>query len=78
MLPRLMPGRGAQVCRSVMIDFNNPAGLIGFINDQHGMAKLRPDHTFVYRRSWEDPEYRLQGVFWLAKQIATLAKAAEN
>jgi transcription-repair coupling factor (superfamily II helicase) len=58
-------------------NFDNPAGLIGFINDQHGMAKLRPDHTFVYRRSWEDPEDRLQGVLWLAKQIAALAKATE-
>jgi len=59
-------------------NFDNPAGLIGFINDQHGMAKLRPDHTFVYRRSWEDPEDRLQGVLWLAKQIAALAKATET
>ncbi len=59
-------------------DFSNPAGLIGFINDQHGMAKLRPDHTFVYRRSWEDPEDRLQGVLWLAQQIAKLATTSET
>ncbi len=55
--------------------FANPVGLIGFINDQQGMAKLRPDHTFVYRRNWEDPENRLSGALWLARQLADIAVA---
>ncbi len=54
--------------------FSNPAGLIGFINEQQGLAKLRPDHTLVYRRDWTDPEDRLKGVVWLAAEVAKIAQ----
>ena len=53
--------------------FANPEGLIGFIQKEARTVSLRPDHSLLYRRSWETPQDRLAGVDALA---ATLAKIA--
>jgi transcription-repair coupling factor (superfamily II helicase) len=57
-------------------DFANPAGLVGFINGNHGTAKLRPDHRLVYNRQWAEEKDRLQGVHHLVRQLAGIATAA--
>ena len=54
----------------------NPAGLVEFINDNRGSAKLRPDHKLVYQRSWGEAEDRLKGVNYLTRQLAGLAQSA--
>ncbi len=54
-------------------DFANPAGLVDFIGAQAGTAKLRPDHTFVYQRAWDEPQARLEGVRQLLTELAAIA-----
>ncbi|MDJ0950560.1 MAG: transcription-repair coupling factor [Alphaproteobacteria bacterium] len=53
--------------------FANPEGLVQFIAEQAGKVKLRPDHSLVYRRHWDDPATRLKGVEHLVKKIAAVA-----
>ena len=53
--------------------FANPAGLIGYINEQGTLAKLRPDHTLVLKRDWPTPENRLKGAHVILKQLARVA-----
>ena len=55
--------------------FANPAGLVGFIDEQVGTAKLRPDHKLVYMRQWDSSEARLGGVHDLARRLAAVAQA---
>ena len=55
--------------------YANPAGLVEFIHAQAGTAKLRPDHTLVYQRNWDDAETRLKGVRGLIEQLASIAQA---
>ena len=52
--------------------FTEPAGLVDFIQAQAGRVKLRPDHTLVYRRAWEDGEERLAGVRHLLETLAAI------
>ncbi len=56
--------------------FANPGGLVAFINDNKGTAKLRPDHKLVYQRQWEAAPDRLKGVNYLIRQLAKLAQSA--
>ena len=58
--------------------FANPAGLVEFITEQVNTAKLRPDHTLVYRRTWETPPERLAGVETLMSKLAAIAAAGEG
>ena len=53
--------------------FANPVGLVGFISDQVGTAKLRPDHRLVFMRDWETPADRLTAVRRLMTTIAEIA-----
>ncbi len=53
--------------------YPNPAGLVGFISDQVGTAKLRPDHRLFYMRRWDTPEERLKGVFTMVRELAKIA-----
>ena len=57
--------------------FPNPAGLVGFINSQMGLAKLKPDKLTI-TRSWKDPLDRLTGVKSLLENFATMAEQMEN
>jgi transcription-repair coupling factor (superfamily II helicase) len=56
-------------------EFANPPGLVAFISDQLGTAKLRPDHKLVFMRAWESPRERLRGVRLLMRDIAQVAEA---
>ncbi|MBM3503272.1 MAG: transcription-repair coupling factor [Alphaproteobacteria bacterium] len=56
--------------------FSNPAGLVDFISRQAGSAKLRPDHTLVLRRHWDDVETRLREGSDLVKRLAEIAAQA--
>ena len=55
--------------------FPNPPGLIGFIQQAAGTAKMRPDHKIVFMRRWDGPMDRLEG---LSKLMRKLAGIAEN
>jgi len=54
--------------------FANPAGLIDFIQQEKGAAKLRPDHRLVSMRPWETEQERVAGVTGLLQRLASLAK----
>ena len=53
--------------------FADPAGLVAFIHDQNGRAKVR-DNKIVVRRDWTTEKARLQGAFAIARDLAVLAK----
>ncbi len=56
--------------------FADPAGLVQFLHDQKGAAKIR-DNRVVLRRDWDDPRGRLVGAFGVARDLALLAKAGK-
>ena len=53
--------------------YANPAGLVQFLNDQRGLAKIK-DNRIVVRRDWPDEKARLVGAFQIARDLAGLAK----
>ncbi|MFH1803554.1 MAG: transcription-repair coupling factor [Pseudomonadota bacterium] len=55
-------------------EFPNPAGLIGFIQQQVGTARLRPDHKIVYAAGWDGPTDRLDGVKRLMRRLSDIAE----
>ncbi|MDX1737726.1 MAG: TRCF domain-containing protein, partial [Alphaproteobacteria bacterium] len=59
-------------------EFANPSGLIGFMQQQVGTVKLRPDQKLVIMRPWEDSAKRMAGVTKFADKLARLAIAAKN
>ncbi|MBT3532886.1 MAG: transcription-repair coupling factor [Rhodospirillaceae bacterium] len=67
------PGGASVVFRNDT--FANPAGLVEFINDNKGSAKLRPDHKLVFQRQWDEAERRLKGVDYLVRHLAKLAQS---
>ena len=54
--------------------FANPAGLVTFLQDQRGMAKVR-DNKIVVRRDWKKTGDKMKGAFAIARDLAQLAKA---
>ena len=55
--------------------FANPAGLVGWLNDQRGLAKVK-ENRLVVRRDWADDADKLRGAFAIARDLAKLADAA--
>jgi transcription-repair coupling factor (superfamily II helicase) len=53
--------------------FARPAALVAFIARQGNAFKLRPDQRLVYRRTWETPADRLNGVRDLCRALAKIA-----
>jgi transcription-repair coupling factor (superfamily II helicase) len=56
--------------------YANPAGLVEFISQNAGSARLRPDHTLLYLRDWSDDETRLKGARYLTRNLAEIAAQA--
>ncbi|MCC5960597.1 MAG: transcription-repair coupling factor [Rhodobacteraceae bacterium] len=54
--------------------FANPAGLVEFVNDQQGLAKVR-DNKIVVRRDWSTEKERVRGAFAIARDLAVKADA---
>ena len=49
--------------------FASPAGLVEFIKDQKGLAKVR-DNKIVVRRDWKKDKDKIQGAFAIARDLA--------
>ena len=49
--------------------FANPAGLVEFIEDQRGLAKVR-DNKIVVRRDWKKDADKIKGAFAIARDLA--------
>ncbi|WP_246026736.1 transcription-repair coupling factor [Paracoccus luteus] len=58
-----------------MDKFPNPAGLVAFIADERGQARIA-DNKLVVRREWATDADRIKGAFAIAKDLA--AKAREG
>ncbi|HVL21246.1 MAG TPA: TRCF domain-containing protein, partial [Amaricoccus sp.] len=56
--------------------YANPAGLVEFLNDRRGAAKIR-DNKLVIRREWAAEKARLAGAFSIARHLAGLARPRE-
>ncbi|MDO5646478.1 transcription-repair coupling factor [Paracoccus sp. (in: a-proteobacteria)] len=55
--------------------YPNPAGLVEFLTDQRGQAKVTDNKIFV-RRDWATDADRIKGAFSIARDLAVKAKAA--
>lgn len=53
--------------------FPNPAGLVKFIAQNSGAAKIRPDQKIVYKRVWDIPKDRIKGMRKLMDKMANIA-----
>lgn len=49
--------------------FASPKGLVDFINDQRGLAKVK-DNKIVVRRDWAKERDKIQGAFNIARDLA--------
>ncbi|GGE23525.1 transcription-repair-coupling factor [Primorskyibacter flagellatus] len=49
--------------------FANPAGLVEFIKDQKGLAKVK-DNRIVIRRDWKNDADKIKGAFAIAQDLA--------
>ena len=49
--------------------FASPAGLVDFINDQRGLAKVK-DNKIVVQRDWTKERDKIQGAFNIARDLA--------
>jgi len=52
--------------------FPNPAGLVAFVQDQKGLAKIR-DNKIVVKRDWSTEKERVRGAFAIARDLALKA-----
>jgi len=53
--------------------FANPAGLVGFLEAERGMAKIK-DNKIVVRRDWATDADKVSGAFGIARDLARAAK----
>jgi transcription-repair coupling factor (superfamily II helicase) len=51
--------------------FKSPGGLVAFLEDQRGLAKIR-DNKLVVRRDWTLTADKIKGAFTIAKDLASL------
>jgi transcription-repair coupling factor (superfamily II helicase) len=51
--------------------FADPAGLVRYIQDQRGLAKIK-DNKLVVRRDWPTAEDRVKGAFAIVRDLARL------
>ncbi len=51
----------------------NVAGIMGWITEQRGSVKLRPDQKIVAVRHWDTPAKRVKGVQRLMRELVTIA-----
>src|SRR5262249_9738142 len=56
--------------------FANPQALVGLIQRNPGVLKIRPDQKIVYLRNWQDEKARLAGVARLLQTLVKFAGAA--
>ncbi|HVL20723.1 MAG TPA: transcription-repair coupling factor [Amaricoccus sp.] len=53
--------------------YASPAGLVQFLNDQRGAARIK-DNKVVIRKAWDGDKARLVGAFGIARDLAALAE----
>ena len=56
--------------------FASPSGLVDFINDQRGLAKVR-DNKIIVRRDWAKDSDKIKGAFAIARDLADKVREAK-
>jgi transcription-repair coupling factor (superfamily II helicase) len=64
--------------KGVVMQFRNdkfarPEGLVSFLHDQRGTAKVR-DNKIVVRRDWANDDKKVKGAYIIARDLAVLAR----
>ncbi|HBN31977.1 MAG TPA: transcription-repair coupling factor, partial [Rhodobacteraceae bacterium] len=57
--------------------FANPAGLVQFLQDQRGLAKVK-DNKIIVRRDWAKAGDKVKGAYAIARDLAELAAASRS
>ena len=57
--------------------FASPEGLVGFIQDQRGMAKVK-ENKIVVRRDWKTDADKIKGAFAIARDLAEKVNARKK
>ncbi len=57
--------------------FANPAGLVAFLQEQRGLAKVK-DNRLVIRRDWSEDDDRVKGAHGIAQDLAKIAGEARK
>ena len=57
--------------------FASPQGLVEFINDQRGLAKVK-DNKIVVRRDWKKDSDKIKGAFSIARDLAEKVAAVKK
>ncbi|SHH15748.1 transcription-repair coupling factor [Marivita hallyeonensis] len=57
--------------------FASPEGLVDFIKDQRGLAKVK-DNKIIVRRDWKKDSDKIKGAFAIAQDLARKVKEAET
>ena len=57
-------------------EFPDTMGLIAYVEQLKGTARLRPDNKLVIERPWNDPKARLNGLFQLTKGLSGIVRRA--
>ncbi|PWK62550.1 transcription-repair coupling factor [Roseicyclus mahoneyensis] len=73
-IARLDAGPKGATVQFHMDKFPNPAGLVAFVQDQKGLAKVR-DNKIVVRRDWASDADKIKGAFAIARDLAVHAGA---
>jgi transcription-repair coupling factor (superfamily II helicase) len=68
-IARLDAGPKGATIRFYNDKYANPAGLVDFIQDQRGLAKVK-DNKIVVRRDWKKNSDRIKGAFAIARDLA--------
>ncbi|MEM9641901.1 MAG: TRCF domain-containing protein, partial [Pseudomonadota bacterium] len=66
--------------RGAVVQFHNdkfadPAGLVQFLQDQRGQAKVK-DNKVIVRRDWSADSDKIKGAYAIASDLARLARGA--
>lgn len=54
--------------------FANPAGLVEYLQDQRGTAKVK-DNKIIVMRNWDKDDTKIKGAYIIARDLAKFAKA---
>ncbi|WP_276714682.1 transcription-repair coupling factor [Pseudooceanicola nitratireducens] len=57
--------------------FSNPAGLVEFVRDQKGLAKVK-DNKIIVRRDWKKDADKIKGAFAIAQDLAKKVEAGRK
>ncbi len=72
-IARLDAGPKGATIRFYNDKYANPAGLVDFIQDQRGLAKVK-DNKIVIRRDWKKNSDKIKGAFAIARDLALKAR----